>query len=350
MNTSIGPAANPADTAAGTRKILLAEDEAIIALAEERLLRSSGYEVVSVRSGERAVEEIENDAGRSYDLVLMDIDMGRGMDGTEAARKILELREMPIVFLTSHSEREMVERVRGITRYGYVIKNSGSFVLLSSINMAFELFAEHERTLRSERALRERVLALTRPLDAGTEIAFDELFDPEELQRIQDTFSEVAGVASIITAPDGTPLTRPSNFTRLCFGIIRKTEQGLRNCYKSDAALGAYDPAGPRVMQCLSCGLWDAGAAITVDGRHVANWLIGQVRNEGTDRDRAIRYAREIGADPDDFLAAFEEVPVMALSDFQRIARALQVFANELSTKAYQNVLQARQMARNLEN
>ena len=53
---------------------------------------------------------------------------------------------MPIVFLTSHAERETVERVRGITRYGYVVKDSGDFVLQSSIEMAFELFGAHRRT------------------------------------------------------------------------------------------------------------------------------------------------------------------------------------------------------------
>lgn len=70
----------------------------------------------------------------------MDIDLGPGMDGTEAATEILAIREVPIVFLTSHGEGEMVERVKGITRYGYVLKNAGEFVLLESVTMAFELF------------------------------------------------------------------------------------------------------------------------------------------------------------------------------------------------------------------
>jgi PAS domain S-box-containing protein len=59
------------------------------------------------------------------------------------------------VFLTSHAEREMVERVRGITRYGYVIKNSGDFVLRSSIEMAFELFESHRNIELKVAALQE---------------------------------------------------------------------------------------------------------------------------------------------------------------------------------------------------
>ena len=71
----------------------------------------------------------------------MDIDLGPGkMDGIQAAEIILQQRDLPIVFCTSHAEKEIVERVKGITRYGYVIKNSGEFVMLETVNTAFDLF------------------------------------------------------------------------------------------------------------------------------------------------------------------------------------------------------------------
>ena len=66
----------------------------------------------------------------------MDIDLGDGIDGTEAARLILSQRELPIVFLTGHAEREMVHRVNGITRYGCVLQGSGEFVLIKTVNAA----------------------------------------------------------------------------------------------------------------------------------------------------------------------------------------------------------------------
>ena len=84
----------------------------------------------------------------------MDIDLGKGFSGREAAAQILSHRTLPIVFLTSHHEREMVEKVRGITRYGYVIKDSGDFVLQSSIEMAFELFEAHQQARQREESLR----------------------------------------------------------------------------------------------------------------------------------------------------------------------------------------------------
>lgn len=191
-------------------------------------------------------------------------------------------------------------------------------------------------------AIEKRIVTLTRPLSQAADIAFDDLFDLAEFQRIQDEFSAATGVASIITLPDGTPITKPSNFTCLCNDIIRKTEKGCSNCFKSDAALGRHHPEGPVVQPCLSGGLWDAGASITVGDRHIANWLIGQVRDE-TQTDEAMRiYAREIGADEQQFMDAFHNVPSMPLERFEKIAQALFTLANQLSAAAYQNIQQAR--------
>lgn len=134
------------------RKLLLVEDEAIIAMAQAHILENFGYEVATAITGEKAVELVQ--AEPAISLILMDIDLGKGIDGTETARRILAKRNLPIVFLTSHAERELVEKVRGITRYGYVIKNSGNFVLQSSIEMAFELFNANEKMEREENRLR----------------------------------------------------------------------------------------------------------------------------------------------------------------------------------------------------
>jgi hypothetical protein len=60
---------------------------------------------------------------------------------------MLQKRRLPIVFRTSHAERSCVEKLRGITRYGYIIKNSGDFVLKSSIDMAFERYIGTEESL-----------------------------------------------------------------------------------------------------------------------------------------------------------------------------------------------------------
>lgn len=116
-------------------------------MAESRSLERNGFQVHVANSGEAAVALVET--GLRVDLVLMDIDLGAGMDGTEAARRILALRDLPVVFLSAHTEPLVVERTEGITSYGYIVKNSGETVLLASIRMAFRLF-EARQELRDQ--------------------------------------------------------------------------------------------------------------------------------------------------------------------------------------------------------
>jgi PAS domain S-box-containing protein len=180
--------------------------------------------------------------------------------------------------------------------------------------------------------------------DSINDIQFENVFNLEEIQMLQDLFSNASGVASLITHPDGTPITKPSNFCHLCQKIIRKTEKGLANCYQSDAMIGRYNPSGPVVWPCLSGGLWDAGASITVGGKHIANWIIGQVRNEELNEEKLIHYAIEIDADKEEFRKALKEVPVMSLEHFNNVAKMLFAFANEISEKGYKNLLLKRQI------
>ena len=148
----------------GERRVLLVEDEAIIALNQKMTLEKSGLAVSIAQNGPKAIEAANGNP--RVDIVLMDIDLGNGMDGTEAATEILKRREVPIVFLTSHAEREMVTKVKGITRYGYVLKNAGEFVLVETIQMAFELFDAHQRLEKSERKYRTMVETAPMPFQS----------------------------------------------------------------------------------------------------------------------------------------------------------------------------------------
>ncbi len=188
----------------------------------------------------------------------------------------------------------------------------------------------------------QEAIKLTQPLTDATAIAFEDLFNLDDIQRLQDQFARATGVASIITRTDGTPITRPSNFTRLCNDIIRPSEKGMANCRISDATLGSLSTEGPLVQPCRSGGLWDAGAGISVDGHHLANWLIGQVRDETQTEEKIRHYARTIGVDEELAAQAFHEVPAMSRAHFEEIAMALFTLANGLSATAYQNVQQAR--------
>ncbi len=196
-----------------------------------------------------------------------------------------------------------------------------------------------------QEAIERQIVALTRPLEGDHEISFDELFNLEDIQRIQDKFALATNVASIITHPNGLPITQPSNFTDFCKCVVRKTAKGCANCIISDVEIRRVHPSGPVIQPCLSGGLWDAGASITVGGKHIASWLIGQVRDESQTEESMMAYAREIGADENEYREAFRRVPVMSKAQFKHVAGALFTLANQLSTSAYQNVQQARFIA-----
>lgn len=102
------------------KTILLVEDDLSISLTEMKQLQKYGYSVIQAFSGQMAVDLMFSD--RKIDLILMDIDLGHNMmDGTEAAEIILKDYDLPIVFLSSHTEPEIVEKTERITSYGYVV-------------------------------------------------------------------------------------------------------------------------------------------------------------------------------------------------------------------------------------
>jgi len=130
------------------KSILLVEDEAITALSESTLLKENGYNVMCAYSGEDALSIFNSH--KPIDLILMDIDLGKGMDGTEVAEIILKERNIPIIFLSSHNEPEIVDRTEKITSYGYIVKNSGDTILVAAVKMAFRLFEARKKEKEAE--------------------------------------------------------------------------------------------------------------------------------------------------------------------------------------------------------
>ncbi|HPB81794.1 MAG TPA: PAS domain S-box protein [Spirochaetota bacterium] len=193
------------------KTIMIVEDDPITAMNEMAILNDYGYRVIIADTGEKAVDMCRE--GEVVDLILMDIDLGPGMDGPEAAQKILAERTLPIVFLTSHSEREMVEKVRGITRYGYVIKDSGDFVLTSSIEMAFDLFDAHKKA----HAESQRNAAILRGIP-------DLLFVIDRRGRYQEIY-----------VPDSSVLPFPQD------EVIGKTLDDIFGSDEAERLLGVFD-------------------------------------------------------------------------------------------------------------
>lgn len=123
------------------KTILLVEDEALIALNKVQQFKKYGYSVVHALTGESALEAVSSE----IDIILMDINLGNGIDGTEAAKEILKKYDIPILFVSSHTEKEIVEKTEKITSYGYVVKSSDITVLDASIKMALRLHASEKK-------------------------------------------------------------------------------------------------------------------------------------------------------------------------------------------------------------
>ncbi|OMC05984.1 transcriptional regulator [Mycolicibacter heraklionensis] len=115
------------------RRVLIAEDEALIRLDLAEMLREEGYEVVGeAGDGQEAVELAEQ---LRPDLVILDVKMPR-RDGIDAASEIAAKRIAPIVILTAFSQRDLVERARDAGAMAYLVKPFTAGDLVPAIELA----------------------------------------------------------------------------------------------------------------------------------------------------------------------------------------------------------------------
>ena len=101
-------------------RILVVEDEAIIAMDIQNILKKIGFSSSEVvHSGEESLQRVA--AGRPH-LVLMDIRLKGKMDGIQAARKIFDQYNIPVVYITAFGDESTLKRVDGTARFGYITK------------------------------------------------------------------------------------------------------------------------------------------------------------------------------------------------------------------------------------
>jgi diguanylate cyclase (GGDEF)-like protein len=145
----------PSSTA-GTKptppSILLVEDNVIVAFDMQQRLQQLGYQVQGiVASGEEAVETV---ARQAPSLILMDIFLDGRMDGIEAAQRILEKSQIPIIFLTGHDDEETLGRAKITETFGYIIKPAKPRDLHVAIEIALYKHAASQALQKSEQQYR----------------------------------------------------------------------------------------------------------------------------------------------------------------------------------------------------
>lgn len=73
------------------------------------------------------------------DLILMDVELEGKKDGIDTANEILKIKDIPILFLTANTSKEILDRVKTVGSYGFILKGTDKYVLLSSIETAIRL-------------------------------------------------------------------------------------------------------------------------------------------------------------------------------------------------------------------
>ena len=134
-------------TEAGTNdgvRILLVEDDPTTALFVATVLRSGGYRVVGTAA--TGTDAIALTQAERPDLILMDIELAGAMDGIDAAYAIREGTGCPVVFLTSHTDPEVLDRARTVEPHGYLLKPLDPRALRPAIEMA-----QHKHRMERER-------------------------------------------------------------------------------------------------------------------------------------------------------------------------------------------------------
>ncbi|MDE7299672.1 MAG: PocR ligand-binding domain-containing protein [Lachnospiraceae bacterium] len=171
-------------------------------------------------------------------------------------------------------------------------------------------------------------------------IQLADLIDTKVLQKMQDAFSDMLNVAALTTDAEGVAVTEGSNFSDFCIKYTRSSALGCARCKQCDreGAERALAWGEPVIYNCHA-GLMDFAAPIKVDGKIVGCFIGGQVLTEPPNPDRIREIAREIGVDPEEYLAAVYKVKVFGRDAVKKAASFLFTIADALSSMAQNQYL-----------
>ncbi len=167
------------------RRVVIAEDEALIRLDLAEMLADEGYDVVGqAEDGEKAVQLVLE---HRPDLVILDVKMPR-LDGIAAAEQIAGQRLAPVVMLTAFSQRDLVERARDAGAMAYLVKPFDQADLVPAIEMALSRFAELRQLESEVEDLTER-LETRKAVDRAKGVLQQQLglTEPDSFRWIQKT-------------------------------------------------------------------------------------------------------------------------------------------------------------------
>ncbi|TAJ44939.1 response regulator [Methanofollis fontis] len=122
------------------KKILIVEDEALIAMLLEDILTESGYNVAGPVSN--GMDAIRLAGEEDPDLILMDIRIEGDLDGVETTIRIRELYTIPVIFVTAHSDPDTYKRAMRTEPFGFLLKPFNANDLTSTVESAIQRHQE----------------------------------------------------------------------------------------------------------------------------------------------------------------------------------------------------------------
>lgn len=135
------------------KKILLVEDEVIIAMDLRASIENQGYVVIDhVTRGEDVIKVLEKNRP---DIILMDVKLEGELDGVETAQMIYDNYDIPVIFITSYSNKSIIDRAKKTNPFGYIVKPFEDRELFTNIELAFFKHESELKLKESEKKYRE---------------------------------------------------------------------------------------------------------------------------------------------------------------------------------------------------
>ena len=134
-------------------RIMIVEDELIVVTELVAMLKKHGYELTAaVNSGPQALEAV---ALNVPDLILMDINLGRSIDGIETSDLIRNEYQIPIVYMTAYADRETINRAKASNPFGYIVKPMDHNQIVATIEIALTMGRLDAQYRRQEKELKK---------------------------------------------------------------------------------------------------------------------------------------------------------------------------------------------------
>ncbi|MCR5763549.1 MAG: PocR ligand-binding domain-containing protein [Treponema sp.] len=162
-----------------------------------------------------------------------------------------------------------------------------------------------------------------------------DLLSVEVLQKIQNAFSNMIGMAAIITDADGKAVTKPSNYSDYCWKYTRQTKRGSLRCEQCDkyGALMTHDTGKPTFYTCHS-GLIDFAAPIVADGKIIGSFTGGQVLTLPPNKETVRKVADAIHVDFEEYWEAAQKVKIVSQKRINSATQFLYTITGVISDMA----------------